>query len=511
MPLLLRSRRGDFGVANRPEFSRAGPLAPSLKSIALGIFARFVPYALILAAAAVPALRAQDGPPPVAVDGTMPEDRAPALRELIRVALKQSPAMLIQQLSVAQSQAQVMQADSSLYPHLSLNAGYSVSREQVSEVGVISSPSTSKGLVYGANLSQNIFSWGQYVDQSRIARIQLAITRRQFAEAYLSLVQQIRDSYLGLIVARENLRGARFSLQQADAALALAREQLAHGDLATSALSQPELGEGDAKVAADTAEESYEHGKRLLAILCGVKEIDDSSIPEEMPAPAYSEEKAKALLAVILREQGRSFFQEQVYEMQIKADKLNYRIAATGLLPKFSLGAGYSLNRFSSLSNTTDAAGNTISSVTQEGVRSTNYGLNMNWNVFDGLSTHASKMSALDNRRMHERTLQDYVDRTAEEAQDLERQLSIAAHSQALADTRATYAQGSADQAKELLKYGGVARTAVDSAISTFYSAQYSQAYSRSLVFSRWCQLVYLAGADPTMSYLPVRYVRGNR
>jgi outer membrane protein TolC len=463
---------------------------------------------MLAAACAVPPLQAQDGPPEVAVDGTMPEDAAPGLRDIIRAGLKQSPTMLIQQLVVAQSQAQVMQADSSLYPHLNANASYSFTREEVSEVGVLSAPSTSKGLVYGANASQNIFSWGQYVNSSRIARIQKAVTERQYADAYLALVAQIRDSYLGLIVAKDNLRSARFNLQQADAALALAKEQLAHGDIAPTALGLPQLAEGDAKVAADTAEETYLHGKRMLSILSGVKDIDDASVPEAMPAPAYSEGKSKALLAVILRDQGRSFFQAQVYEMQIKEDKLNYRVAATGLLPKFSASAGYSLNRFSSLS-AGSLPGETV--VTQEGVKELNYGLNMSWQIFDGLSTHASKLVWLDSRRRDERTLQDYVDRTAEEAQDLERQLNIAVQTQVLADTRADFARSASDQAQELFKFGGVAQTALDSALSGLYAAQYLQAYNRSVVFSRWCRLVYLAGADPTMSYLPVRYVRGTR
>lgn len=470
----------------------------------------------VLLAAAVLAgaglARAQDGAA-VSVDGTMPEDFLPGLRQLIRSSLKLSPTMVMQAISVAQAQVGIMQADSNLMPRLSASSSYGVSRQEVSQSGFASQPSSSRSLSYSANFSQNVFSWGQYLDASRIARIQELMAERRFDDAYGTLVAQIREGYIGLIVAKANLKVVRTQLKQAQTALTVAQMQEKNGALPPAAMGGPILAEGNARLSADRAEEEYLHASRVLAILAGVPAIDDDAVPEEVPTPVYSPPKAQALLATILRDRGTTFFQEQVYDLAIKADKLNYRAAATGLLPKFSLGASDSLSNYTTVSigGVDPVTGKPLSVATQTGVNSLYYGLNMNWQIFDGLATHAAKRQALEQRRVDERNLRDVVAREAEEAQDDERQVDFAARAMELASTQAAYAANSALQTASNVKYGSQSQADLMTADATLYSYQYTEAVDRSQFFSRWCRLVYLAGLDPAMNYLPVHYVRGTR
>jgi outer membrane protein TolC len=455
----------------------------------------------------VPALRADDG---VSAAGTMPEDYIPGLKAVLQAALKQSPTMVSQAMAVEQSRISVLQTDSALYPHLSIGGQYSGTKEEISEPGVLSQPSTSSGLFYNAGVSQHLFYWGTIVNASRVARIGELMAERRYADAYLSLADNIRSGFVGLIISKMSLRNARFTQRLADAQLAIAQDNLKHGVISPNAITQWELPDEDASLVADRAAEDYEHGKRLLAIEAGMTDIADSSIPDQMPRPVYDEGKAKSLLATLLSEGGRSLFQTQVYEMQIKQDKINYRNAATGLLPKVDFSAGYSLANQTSITQSFNAATNqTVGVATPVGIRQESYTLGVSWPLFDGFATRAAKMSALVTRRNDERALHDFVDAKMEQAQDLVRQLDFAARAVRVASMRYSMSVSATQEATDEFKLGNQSQASVDSILSGQYNTEVALAYAQSQFLSDWNLLVSLAGIDPALDALPIHYVRG--
>jgi len=81
------------------------------------------------------------------VAGTLPEDYAPGLKEILEVALKQSPQMLLKNLDLAQAEVNRYFSDAPLLPNVSGSAGYGLSGSRT--VSNPPSTSSSTGLTYG--------------------------------------------------------------------------------------------------------------------------------------------------------------------------------------------------------------------------------------------------------------------------------------------------------------------------------------------------------------------------
>ncbi len=455
----------------------------------------------ILAAGILAAAGARaDGP---IVEGTLPEDYLPGLKAILKAAMGQSPTMISQQLAIAQSQAQVIQADANMIPQASANAWDGIQDQRVSQSGQSGTTSQAKGLYYYASVSEPIFQWGALFNQSRLARIGVAVSKRQYAEAYRNLAVQIREGYLGLIVGKLNLRNARFNQELAEKALAVAEAQFKIGAIAPAAMSGPRLAVDDARLATDRGAEAYAHARRTLALMAGLEDIPDGSVPDSMPRPAYSEATAQALLAAFLRDGARSTFEAQVLQLGIDQARLNYDIHRVNLLPKFSLGADINLQSQSTVNAGQPGAPATVS---QFALLTEQYQLQANWNIFDGFRTHGQLRSDLAARRSDERSLKTYVDTTLEQAQDLERQVGFSARALDLVEIRDGFAAENLVDTENDFKFGSAAQTNVDSAMLNRYGSEAGLAAARSDFLSRWCEFVSLVGADPLVNDLPLSH-----
>lgn len=439
------------------------------------------------------------------VAGTMPEDQLPELNALIESALRQSPTMITQEIAIAQAQAALLQADSSFWPQLNGGVGYSRGREKVTTNDGVPAPNAfdySGSINYNLGISENLFQWGALVDHAKVSKIGVLMSEKQYAEGYRTLVLQIRTEFLQLISAKSQLRASEFNLKLVKDALAVAEEKLRSGIIPAASMSGPQLDVDDQQLSFDRQQQAYVHAKRILAQIAGVGDIDEDGIPLEMPNPIYSRPAAGEVLASLLRDGARSTFQAQVYLMTIRQDNLNYRIAETNLLPHFSASAGISESSVQSITP------NTIGGVTVENVLGESYNVSAGWTLFDGFSTRAQKRTALASRRSAERSLQTYTETTLEEAQDMEHQLEFSARALKSAEFRHTLASDGLQEAVGEFKLGNVAQTVVDNSRYTLYANDTALASARADVFSRWCDLVSLAGLDPALNNLPPHYVR---
>lgn len=464
--------------------------------------------AAVLAGSGVP-VRAQE---PSEAAGTMPEDYLPQLRVLLRAALKQSPQMILSQINIASNEAQVLMSNSQMIPHVGANANYGITTTQIVESttqsGITTSnttpATTGKGFFYSVNASETLFQWGQLFNRSRMSRIGLSISKRQYDDAYRNLALQIRESYLGLIVAKINLRNVRYSQQLSEEALAAAQDQARNGEISPSGIASQELQTDASRLQADRAEEAYVHARHSLAALAGLSDIADSGIPVEVPKVGFAQPVARDLLADFMRDGARSTFQAQVMEMQIEQQKLNYKIARVNLLPWISANASYSLENQNSFNQ---ANGSTPSSVTQVGVKSENYGVSVNWNIFDGLSTRGQKRAALAGERSSEQNLANYLDSTLESAQDGEKQVEFTARAMDLSERQLQWQEGGLQQTEGDFRAGITSKSTVEAVRMSAYNQEYAAAAARTDFIRSWIEFVSLVGADPAMQSLPISYV----
>jgi outer membrane protein TolC len=452
---------------------------------------RLTALAALLLAAASASLRA--GAPSVA--GTLPEDFIPELRPILAGAINRAPLAITASIEIAQSEAALYGAEASLWPSVGGSISYAGSRESVSG-GVGSS---SKGLFYSASVNQPVFEWGAFKWQADIGKLSLKISQRSFAEAYRQLAVTIRNQYLLLIIQRISLRNALFKLHLAQASAAVADETRKAGAISDAQYSDYQLLVQDNQLFADRAKENYRFAKVVFMRLAGLDELPDERIPLSIPSPTYNGALADAVLQYFFGEGIQSSFQYQVYQMQIKADDLGYRVARTRLLPKFAASAGYSLQNSSTASP---------GAVTQTALSSLNYGITGNWTFFDGFATRGAKLSILASKRLAERQRQTYLDTTIDLAGNYRGLIDFAARARGLSETRAALIKAALDKTEGDVKLGLASRASYETVTMAYYVAELARDNARADFFTNWTNFVSLTDVDPALANLPSRYVR---
>jgi outer membrane protein TolC len=359
-------------------------------------------------------------------------------------------------------------------------------------------------LSYSVGVSQPVFHWGALRNRAQIGRIAIKIAERNYAEVYRLLAHSIRSEYLALVGQKATLRYSLNSLKLAESSLAAEEAKLKEGSVSEGELLMPRLSFAEARLAADKAQADFAASRRVFARMIGVADLPEDKIADDVPLPMHSAETAKDLLHAFLRDGPGTTNQGQVYLMYIKQGDLNYRIAKTGLYPKFSFGANYGL----SFSSGVDAAGQVLP---QSSVLTKSYSFNASWMIFDGFATRGAKLSALASKRMSERALQTYAEATVDAAQSAHNKLQFSARALAFSTQRRDLAKANLERATEDYKLGLTSRNSLESASSTLLGANVSALYARTAYLNYWADFVSQTGADPAMTNLPARYVRATK
>ena len=461
------------------------------------IFERSIRCALLLCGSVVilAAARGQTG----GVTGTLPEDYFPELKVVLEKALKQAPQVLLREAEIAQSEARVYGDDAQRLPNLGGDIRYDSSQTSISNNA--SNQARDNGLFYSAAITQPLYHWGALKTNSEITRIRVAISEKNYAEGYRALAVVLRQIYVGLVAKRASLRYEGFYLSLNEANLKSAGEKRDRGEISAGDVAGLQLSLDEARLSLDRLKADFATERVRFQKLAGLAELAEDSIPFEIPPVAYSAPLATTLLADLLRAGGRNLAAEML-EMKVHEADLNYRIARVRLLPKFNAQVGYSLL------NLTNATANTVY---QTGIAQQTIEVNARWTVFDGLATKGAKLEALADKRYWQRQLQLNTEGTIEEAQRLERALSLDARAMTLAEIRRLGAAEGVRRQQEELKLGNGSQAIVDAAVRELRRTEYHNALARAQFVADWSAFVSLAATDPVLNNLPSRYVRPNR
>ncbi|MGH7994988.1 MAG: TolC family protein [Opitutaceae bacterium] len=460
------------------------------------MFSRVSLAILALGLSGLAVLRAD--PPDPDVAGSLPEDYLPGLRPMIAAALKESPEMIKDALSIAIADAQKLyNGIGPMLPQVQAQMQYG---ENWSAVAANAAASTSnKGFYYDLHLTQPIFQWGQLKNQLTVQKIQAAISRRQYASAFEQFVQTLRSQYLGLITAKLEARNAGFLHDLARRSLAEVRSRIKAGTVNGGEIASAELGEAQAALDEERAKASYAFARREFARELGVRRIADEAVPTQVPAPRFSDAAAQTLLARLLRSGARYTPDAQTLLLNIRQEDLSYQIAKVSQLPMLSIRLDVNQQ------NWTNA---TTASVSQTAITSENYYLQAQWDIFDGFETRGRKEEALDRRRQLERQLRITADTLMDQAQNQERTVKFAWDQLAISERQYQLAQESLRTAEGDLARGVGSDDAVDSSRAASNAYELGLMNSRSRFLSSWCDFLSQVGADPIMNQLPARYVR---
>lgn len=450
-----------------------------------------LPITLSLVLAATLGLRAEAP----SLQGTMPEDYLPGLSPLLKEAVERSPSTISASISLASAEAAQYGSASALWPRLSASTGYQESNESISR----GQTSTAKGLNYGLNLSQPIFQWGAFRNQKIIGDLGEKIAEKQFADAYRLLAVSIREQYMTLVSKRIVLRNQQFNLKISKESLEAQKARFEAGSSSEAELGNFRMSVEQAQLDADRAEEDLSYAKRVFTRLVGIDDLSDDSIPAELPHPEFSAGLADTVLTGFVGEGIESTFQSEMYQMELKQQDLNYKIAKVNLLPKVSAAAGYSYSNQTSLSAT---------SISQVEVQEEVYNVAASWSIFDGFATRGQKLSALASKRLTERQRQTYIDSTVDQIADMRKQLGFSSRAMSIAEVHNALIAAEVKRLGQDKDLGYASQATIDTGVLNLYATEYIMAYARSEYLSRWTEFISLAGIDPALANLSSRYAR---
>ncbi len=433
-----------------------------------------------------------------AVSGTLTEDLMPGLKTILADAVNLAPTMLNQRITLAQTEAAKITAVSGLYPRLTGSAGYGISGVS-SASGNASSSSSSSGFTYGVGISQPLFQEGDVKARADIGKLGEEIAKRNYADAYRTLLGALRSQYTQLIIKKASLAQARLQATMQEKALAAKKDGIERGVSAPDELPAAESVVLSVRLAADRQEQDFENFKRLFARLAGQIVFAESAIPDVLPEPRLPEETPAALLDVFLHGGVAETPVAQSYALYLRQSDLSSRMAKYANYPKIGLGAGYSTGA----SNSSDSAGNVSSSFVA--VRSAS--VSMSFTLFDAGAARAGRLSALSTKRSYERQLQTYMETTRDEAENRRKQVSLEYRAMQLAERGLSSAAGALHVDKELLASGQRAEVEVELSAAAFKAAEINAFVARANFLQQWSDFVSLVGADPMMNLLPPSYL----
>jgi outer membrane protein TolC len=428
------------------------------------------------------------------VAGTLPEDYLPALKTILADALKRSPEMIARDFERIIQDEKLKIAKSARLPSAGGNFDYGVS--QTATASANSSQSRNTGAQYSFSLGQALWHWGAIKNEIEIQRISVQVGHKDTARLYRDTAVNLRKAYLALIVQKARVLHARESIGLVKAAVAVAAAKKEDGTISGAVFEGEKLRLREAELGLGRITADFESNRRNFARLAGMRELPEDAIPAEIPPPVYHEAVAAAVTAKTLRENARGTIEYEIYDLKLKQAMLRQKIVATRLLPKFGVGAGYSLR------NNTNVYG---ASVSQEAVTEQRVAISGTWTFFDGFATGAVKREAAVSRRGLEYKKTTQMEELLQTVQQIERTLKLDAETLALADIRYGIATTALDVAAEGIKLGNLPAVQGERARVDILLAFAATLEARALFLGRWTELLSVTGEDPVLHNLPDR------
>jgi outer membrane protein TolC len=436
---------------------------------------------------------------PADVAGTMPEDVLPELKTILSTAMTRSPNVLGALFEIELRQIHRIRDNAPRWP--SLGGDINFGTTQVSESGSSNASSRDQGLFYRFGLNQALYHWGALKNQSAIAKINVLLAEKNYAKAYRDLGVLIRQSYLDLIVQKAKLKQEREALRIAREGLTSLQERVDRGLSTATEIAGEKLRIQVLNHSLSQTEKDLLGGRETFSRIAGIPKISEEAIPGDLPRPVYSDALTTILLSSLLRDGAKGTLEAEIHDLKIREAQIRYDIEKVRNLPKFGLGLGYSLE------NTTTVG----TAVGQKAVARQSASIGASWNIFDGGTTRALKMEALETKRLQTDRRKAELDLLMETAQGLERQLKLDAEGLELAEIQRSMATQQKERAEQETQLGNLSGNAVGRAEVGVLLAHANNLAARASYFIRWSEFVATAGNDPVLNNLPASHARSKK
>ena len=278
---------------------------------------------------------------------------------------------------------------------------------------------------YNVSLTQPLFYWGERRNNNKIGAIQQEIAKGSYREGYRMLAQELRGSYLRLIMQKQSLKKAHFYQEYVNNTLKLQEERLSKKVISEAEIFGFRLTAEQGQISLERTEFDYENAKKSFARLTGMASIGDEAIPDSLGETAYNAGPIDQILAGYLSQKDPPSFEAYNFRQQIEIADLTYANAKTRLRPKVNANLAFTQDE---QTNFNGVAGNRYN------VSSRYAGISINWAIFDGFASGAATRNALIRRRQLESGYRQLTEELAQNAQSAVKQINFSARNMAIND-----------------------------------------------------------------------------
>jgi len=426
-------------------------------------------------------------------NATLPERLFPGLDQILRDTMNQSPGVVLRNLDLEIAHGDEMQAKSGQYPAVGGYLSYQWARE--SREG-IANPYNAGLLNYAFSVSQPIWRWNSLRNNARMGEIRRKMAERQYEDGYRLLAQQIRGSYLDLIVRKAAADQAKFSQKLADSALQLMQDRLAKGGVSGGEVFNADMAAQQARLTTDRTDEDLHQALISFRRLIGQTTFDIGQVPDDIPRIYGGEDVPSRLLGDFLSQKEPENNDILILRQQLQTESLFLEIQRKRLYPMFTATAGFIQSR----QQYSITAGSPLYKVADRYV-----GVSVNWSVFDGLATRAAIMGSRARQRQDEIRYKQAAENLPEDAQHAAKLTDLALRQMRIND-RLFEDRGTYLQAREQdFKQGAASETDLNAVRASFIQTKITAYSYRAAYLQQLGDFLGFIMQDPVVQQVKVK------
>ncbi len=271
------------------------------------------------------------------------------LVDCIKIALEEKKTIRSAELGVASAEQGLKGSYSGLLP--SLSASTSTGRTQFPERESISYDfynltsdttvtSHYDNMSAGISLSQTLYNGGRSWNQVKQAKSQLEIAKLNQRTTKIQVIQNVIQSYYGLLKAQQFHEVAVKNLEMSDQQVSLVKKQYDLGVVKRTDLLKAEVAQGQAKVDVLNRQTNLENARRVLFNDMGLQDFGQpiTAVEDEWVAPPIP---TSSDILELLKTRNPNLLISQV---RINLGEVSYKMAKGMRLPSLNSSVSYSAN-----------------------------------------------------------------------------------------------------------------------------------------------------------------------
>lgn len=419
---------------------------------------------------------------------TTPEQVLPQLDQILKQAVTQSPQMISRALELELAEQDRFSHRAALLPTVGGTYSYYQSREDRADLA--ESLSVPKQY-YNFSVTQPLFHWGERRNTARMGEIRKLISEGNYRQGYRLLAQEVRSSYLRLILSKIRVQRAAHARDNARNQLKIGEQRIAQKVISDAQMFGIRINAERSEIDQEKAVFEFENERQTFRRLTGLPVLAESDIPDSIPAVAHQADAVQGLLASYLAQKDKPSTEAVNFLAAMDIERLRLANNKTRLRPKFNLVAGISQDeqRYAALGS-------------KYQVKSTYGGFSATWSIFDGFSARSEVRSSLARIRQMENDFRALDERLAQQAQSQARLAGFQARYCSINDRFLESAEGNLKAKREEFTRGVTSEEDVGAAQIGVYDSQLNAYASRADYYTQVSEFLGTIMEDPALANL---------